>query len=240
MVGSCGIFVPHKRIDICLRAFARLRERHPEAAYLFVGNHPPEYDLPGLIHGLDLDDHVILTGWMDPVSFTQHMYLLDIGIHLRYPHIGGTPFSPIRMMGMGIPLLISDIGPLAELPEGTCAKVPPDEFEEEIVLALLTYLADDENARRQLGKNGVQWIQEHHDARQIAAEHIAAIEQAVTGPSVSRPTDRAAEHRVAYLVREMAALACAWGIQEQDDDSLRPLAEAIWRQASQEQSEDCK
>ena len=180
VVGSCGIFVPHKRLDSCLRAFARLREGHPEAAYLLVGSHPHDYDLPGLIQRLGLDGHVVLTGWMDPVRFTQHMYLLDIGIHLRYPHIGGTPFTPIRLMGLGVPTLISDIEPLAEFPEGVCAKVAPDEFEEDTLLALLTYLADHEDVRQQLGENGVHWIRKHHDAGRIAGEHIAAIEAALS------------------------------------------------------------
>lgn len=183
VVGSCGIFVPPKRLDSCLHAFARFRERHPKAAYLLVGGHPPDYDLPGLIHRMGLEEHVVLTGWMDPVHFTQHMYLLDIGIHLRYPHIGGTPFTPIRLMGLGIPTLISDIEPLAEFPEGVCAKVAPDEFEEDTLLALLTYLADHEDVRQSLGQNGARWIREHHDASRIAAEHIAAIERAITSAS---------------------------------------------------------
>jgi glycosyltransferase involved in cell wall biosynthesis len=177
VVGSFGLFVPDKRLDVCLRAFARFRERHPEAAYLLVGQQARDYDLPGLIHGLGLDDHVVLTGWMDPVPFTQHMHLLDAGIHLRYPHVGGTPFTPIRLMGLGVPTLLSDIEPLAGLPEGTCAKIAPDEFEEDTLLALLTYLADHEDVRRQLGQHGADWIRGHHDAAQIAAQYVAALEQ---------------------------------------------------------------
>ena len=138
-----------------------------------------------MIHELGLEKHVVLTGWMDPVSFTQHMYLLDIGIHLRYPHIGGTPFTPIRLMGLGIPTLLSDIEPLAELPEGVCAKIAPDEFEEDTLCALLTYLADHEDVRRQLGENGARWIRENHDAGRIAAQYIAAIEEAVTSAAMS-------------------------------------------------------
>lgn len=227
VVGSFGLFVPDKRLDACLRAFARLRERHPEAAYLLVGSHPHEYDLPGLIRELGLSDHVILTGWMDPVPFTQHMYLLDVGIHLRYPHVGGTPFTPIRLMGLGIPTVISDIEPLAELPEGACAKVAPDALEEETMLALLTYLVEHRQVRRQLGENGARWIREHHDAKQIAAQYAAAIEQAVAQPPAGRPPDYAAEHHTAHLVRQAATLACGLGIRDQEDDRLRPLAKAL-------------
>jgi glycosyltransferase involved in cell wall biosynthesis len=179
VVGSLGLFVRDKRLDVCLRAFARFRERHPEAAYLLVGQHVQDYDLPGLIHELGLDDHVVLTGWMDPVLFTQHMHLLDVGIHLRYPHVGGTPFTPIRLMGLGVPTLLSDIEPLAGLPEGTCAKITPDEFEEDTLLALLTYLADHKDVRRQLGKHGADWIRDQHDAGQIATQYVAVLEQSI-------------------------------------------------------------
>ncbi len=233
VVGSYGIFVPHKRIDTCLRAFACLRELHPDAVYLLVGDHPKYYDLPGLIHELGLSEHVVLTGWMDPVTFTQHMYLTGVAIHLRYPHVGGTPFTPIRLMGLGIPTLLSDIEPLAELPEGACAKIAPDEFEEDTLLALLTHLADHEDVRRQLGENGACWIRENHDAAKIAAQYIIAIEQAVANPPPSWPPDYAAEHCVAYLTREAATLACNLGVREQDDDFLRPLAKTIAQQVGQ-------
>jgi glycosyltransferase involved in cell wall biosynthesis len=184
VVGSCGIFVPHKRLDVCLRAFARLREQYPEAVYLLVGKYQRDYDLPGLIHRLGLDQHCTVTGWMDPVAFTQHMYLLDVAIHLRYPHIGGTPFTPIRLMGLGVPTVLSDIEPLAELPEGTCAKIPVDAFEEETLLEILRLLRERDGLRLQLGQNGAHWIQEHHDPAKIAAQYAAFLEEAVTANTV--------------------------------------------------------
>lgn len=230
VLGSFGLLVPHKRLDTCLRAFARFQERHPGAIYLLVGSHPHDFDLPGLIRELGLDEHVVLTGWMDPVSFTQHMYLVDIGIHLRYPHVGGTPFTPLRLMGLGIPTLLSDIEPLAEFPEGVCAKVIPDAFEEDTLLALLAYLADHDDVRRELGENGMRWIREHHDPAQIAAQYISAIKQAIANPPLCCPPDYRVEHCVAHLVREVAGLACSLGIREQDEGFLRPLAEMIAQQ----------
>lgn len=227
VVGSFGIFVPDKRLDACLRAFAQLRQRHPEAVYLLVGSHPRDFDLPGMIQRLGLEEHVRLTGWLDPIRFTQHMHLADIGIHLRYPHIGGTPFTPIRLMGLGVPTIVSDIGPLDELPEGACAKVPPDQFEVATLLAVLTYLADHEVVRSRLGKNGADWIRRRHDAACIAGQYIATIRDATVELSPAPPPDYEAEHRFAYVVREMAAMASRLGIREEDDEFLRPLARAI-------------
>ena len=56
---------------------------------------------------------------------------------------------------------------------------------------------------------------------------------AVAEPPARWPPDYEIEHHVAYLVREAAGLACAWGIQEQDDDCLHFLAEAIAQQLGQ-------
>ncbi len=229
VIGSFGLFVPDKRLDTCLRAFARLRERHPEAAYLLVGSHPKGYDLPRLVRDLGLGQHVLLTGWKDPVPFTQHMCLLDVGVHLRYPHVGGTPFTPIRLMGLGIATVLSDIEPLAGLPEGCCAKIAPDRFEEEALLAILTRLAEDNALRERLGEAGAEWIRLHHDPRIVARRYVENIQRFVSTAAMDT-RDRAAEHRAHYLIREAAAFAVAAGIHEQDDTFLQSLARLIlWR-----------
>jgi glycosyltransferase involved in cell wall biosynthesis len=179
VVASFGIFVPDKRLDSCLGAFSRLVEKHPEATYLFVGNYL-RYDLPGKIQALGLQDHVIVTDWVDPVRFTELMFIADVGIHLRYPHIGGTPFSPMRMMGLGVPTILSDIEPLAEIPEGCCCKIRPDEWEENTLLACLELMADQPDLRHRLAENGRRFIAEYHDAQKIARQYLAFIEQTVT------------------------------------------------------------
>lgn len=179
VVGSFGIFVPDKRLDSCLQAFARLAADHPAVTYLFVGNYVG-YDLPGRVRELGLEDRVTLTGWLDPIRFTELMLITDVGVHLRYPHIGGTPFSPVRLMGLGVPTIVSDIGPLADFPEGCCIKIPPDEYEEDILLASFESLVSDAAFRQRLGQNGQGFVATYHDARTIALEYLAFIEKTVS------------------------------------------------------------
>ena len=179
VIASFGIFVPDKRLDSCLGAFARFVETHPDATYLFVGNYQ-DYDLPGQIQALGLDEQVIVTGWLNPIRFTELMFIADIGVHLRYPHIGGTPFSPIRMMGLGIPTIVSDIGPLAGFPEGCCIRVPPDEYEEDTLLACFELLAERPDIRSRLGENARRFMATYHNAHLIARQYLAFIEQTVT------------------------------------------------------------
>jgi glycosyltransferase involved in cell wall biosynthesis len=178
VVGTCGIIVPHKRVEVCLQAFKRFRERYPDASYLFVGGCPGDFDLRGTIERLGLENHVRVTGWLDPAEFTQHMRLLDVAIHLRYPHIGGTPYTPIRLMGLAIPTILSDIEPLAELPEGACVKIPVGPFEEDMLLKVLISLREDEELRTELGRNGARWIGEHHDVASIAGQYVSVLREA--------------------------------------------------------------
>jgi glycosyltransferase involved in cell wall biosynthesis len=176
VIASYGIFVPDKRLDSCLGAFATFAKSHPEAIYLFVGNYQ-DYDLPGKARELGVKDRVIVTGWLDPVRFTELMLVADVGVHLRYPHIGGTPFSPVRMLGLGVPTIVSDIEPLAGFPEGCCVKVPPDEYEEETLLACFELLVDEPGFRRRLGEAARQFVATRHDAGQIARQYLAFVEE---------------------------------------------------------------
>ena len=184
VIASFGIFVPDKRLDSCLGAFARFVETHPDATYLFVGNYQ-DYDLPGRVRALGLEDRVIITGWLDPIRFTELMFIADVGVHLRYPHIGGTPFSPVRMMGLGVPTIVSDIGPLAGFPEGCCIRVPPDQYEEDTLLAFFNLLAEQPDLRQRLGENGRRFLNTYHSARNIARQYLAFIEQTVVAEAKS-------------------------------------------------------
>jgi glycosyltransferase involved in cell wall biosynthesis len=177
VVASFGILVPDKRLDSCLGAFARLVADHPQATYLFVGDFL-DYDLPGKICSLGLQDRVVITGWLDPARFTERMLVADVAVHLRYPHIGGTPFTPIRLMGLGVPTIVSDIEPLDEIPEGACIKVRPNRLEEETLWRSLKLLADQPEVRSQLGENGRRFVQTNHSADRIVQQYLAFFEEA--------------------------------------------------------------
>ena len=172
VVGSFGIFVADKHLEDCLRAFAHVARKHPKSHYMLGGFAPPEYDLEGHIRGLGLEKQVTITGWASPLRFVENMFALDVGIHLRYPHIGGTPYTPIRLMGLGVCTLVSDIEPLAELPQGACVKIAPDDYQEAVLTALLEHLADHPDFRRQVGENGRQFIERHHTLDGAARRYV--------------------------------------------------------------------
>lgn len=175
VVGSFGILVPDKHIETCLRAFKRVLEVRPDAHYILGGSLIEGYDLPGFIQAEGLSDHVHLTGWMPPQRFAEMMFALDIAIHLRYPHIGGTPYTPVRLMGLGVCTIVSDIEPLAEFPQGACVKIPTGVYQEDALTAVLAHLAQDSDFMARIAGNGRRFIAAYHDVRTIAAQYLAVM-----------------------------------------------------------------
>jgi len=238
VVGTFGLFIPDKRIEVCLRAFRRFLESRADAHYLLVGNHAPSYDVPGMIRREGLEKRVTLTGWMDALTFTQHLCLPDVAIHLRYPHIGGTLYTPIRLLGLGRPTILSDIEPLAGFPEGCCAKVPPDSYEEETLLAILERLAGDDDLRAQTGQNARQFIDRHHGLECIAQEHMSFFERLASATADPAP-ETVPGFWAGQLVRDTAAILAQWGVgtsagtaglkdaASAEDELLQPIAAAI-------------
>lgn len=177
VVGSFGIFVADKHLEDCLGAFERVARKHPRAHYLLGGFARPEYDLAGHIRRMGLEGQVTITGWASPLQFAHNMFALDVGIHLRYPHIGGTPYTPIRLMGLGVCTLVSDIEPLAELPQGACVKIAPDDYQETVLTAVLEHLADHPEFRTQIGENGRRFIEQHHAVEDIARRYVSFLSE---------------------------------------------------------------
>ncbi len=175
VVGSSGIFVPNKHLGDSLSAFAHLLPRHPNSKYILSGFAVPEYNLNAHIEQMGLSDYVTITGWQPPDAFSRQMAAFDVGIHLRYPHIGGVPYTPIRLMGLGVCTIVSDIEPLAELPQGACIKIPPDVYQRDSLRAILEHLADNPDFRKEIAHNGQQYISQNHNIVKIAERYIQTL-----------------------------------------------------------------
>ena len=183
VVASFGLFTSQKRLDVALRAFRRLLARHPDAVYLLVGEPSPYYsELKGKLTEGELANSVRLTGWLPQVEFVKYMLAVDIAVHLRYPHVGGTPYTPIRLLGLGVPTIISDIGPLVEIPSNAVVRIPLREGEEEAtLLAAMDYLLMHDDVASALGENGLRYVAKHHDLSGIADEYVSIIREVATG-----------------------------------------------------------
>jgi glycosyltransferase involved in cell wall biosynthesis len=198
LIGCFGHLNESKRIPQLLRAFAELRASHPGARLLLVGAEAPGFDLDGRLERLGLDDTgVVREPYVEEDRLWALMSACDAVVQLRAPTMGETSGSAIRTLALGKPLVVSDVGWFAELPDDVALKVPVGGDEEVSATArALERLAEPGVAAR-MGEAARAYVRAEHDLDRVAGQYVAALEQAAGAPAV--------EAKIAHAVAEAAA-----------------------------------
>ena len=110
------------------------------------------------------------------------MTACDVLVNLRSPTMGETSGAVIRGLGLGKPMLVSDVGWFSELPDGVVLKVPVDEQEVPTIAGALELAADHAPA---LGAAARDYVRREHDLGTTADGYVAALEQAAGGARVA-------------------------------------------------------
>lgn len=184
-IGCFGVVNATKRIPELLRAFAGVRQRHPEATLLLVGPTSPGFDLDRRLQRLGLaDEGLVREGWVDEHRLWALMAGVDACVNLRHPTMGETSGSVIRSLSLGKPLLVSDVGWFSELPGSVGVKVPVDASEVETLEAALELLVTRPDVREALGAAAAELALREHDLDRVADLYAAALEEAAGGRAV--------------------------------------------------------
>lgn len=182
VLASFGFVTPHKRLEVALPAFAKLRERHPSARFAIVGECSPHYDFAAALARFG-DDGVEVVGRATEAEFDDWMRLADAGINLRHPTGGETSASFIRLLSFGRPAIVNQVGAFAEVPEGACLQLPLDGFEEATLLAYLTALVERPGLADQIGRQARAYAVAEHRAESAAAACLDLLREAASAPA---------------------------------------------------------
>ena len=187
VVAAYGFVTPQKRLAPALAAFARLRAERPAVRFLVAGEISPHFDFAAVLAEVG-SEGVTVTGRLAPERFRAALRVADLAVNLRHPTGGETSASLLRLLAAGVPTAVSRLGGFAELPDGTVAKIPIDEREEELLLALYRAAADDEPFRRALGAAGRRYVEREHALPGAAARWRSALLELTTAPRTPAPT----------------------------------------------------
>ena len=174
LIGCFGNLNSTKRIPQLLEAFATLLETRPGARLLLAGAELEGFELPAS----DLGDALIREDYLPEDRMWSLMAACDVLVNLRVPTMGETSGSAIRGLALGKPMIVSDLGWFAELPDDVALKVPTDAFEVPTLVAALEFLATDATRRDVMGAAALALIERDHRLDRVADAYAAALAEA--------------------------------------------------------------
>jgi glycosyltransferase involved in cell wall biosynthesis len=186
VIGCLGRLNPAKRIPELVQAFRVVREQFPEALLVLAGHRTAGLDLDALLarHGLTVGRDAVVFDHVEESHLWALMSACDICVNLRFPTMGETSAAALRVLSLGKPLVVSDVGWFAELPDSVAAKVPVDDWEVETLAGTLMLLAERRDVREAMGSAARAYVREEHDLERVADLYVAAIEEAAGGAAV--------------------------------------------------------
>ncbi|MGA2285820.1 MAG: glycosyltransferase family 4 protein [Dehalococcoidia bacterium] len=125
VVGAVGRLVQQKGLDVLLRAFPTLLDRHPDAWLVIVGDGPERQSLEALAAKLRLRERTIFAGFRRDVPALLRRFTV-----MAMPsHFEGLPVAPMEAYMAGVPVVATAVygTPEVVLDGWTGLLVPPGE-----------------------------------------------------------------------------------------------------------------
>ncbi|MDX2040485.1 MAG: glycosyltransferase [Acidobacteriota bacterium] len=179
VIASMGFVTQAKRIPAVLAAFKRFLAVAPNAMYLIVGEDHWKWSIAPLIEEMGLSDRVRITGYTAEKDFFRYLKAADVIVNLRFPTAGETSGTLIRSLGAGKPVIVTDFGQFAELPDDVCLKVTAGPDEEKELYAKLRALVYRPTLREQISRRASEWIRSENEISRCAARYLNFAEKLV-------------------------------------------------------------
>lgn len=157
---SFGFATPSKRIIPILDALKKIKENGKEFLYIIVGE-LHDKNITASIKNHGLSENVVITGFTSLEAFKDYMLACDIAVNLRYPTQGESSAAVHRLMGMGKPIVVTNIGTFQEYPDNTVLKVRCDKNETDDIYKALADLHGDKALREKYSLNALKYAGEH-------------------------------------------------------------------------------
>lgn len=179
IIASLGFLTPAKRLDKVLKVIAQNDILKESSFILIIGEEvAPNYSLKlkDYIKNHGLSEKVKFVGYQPIEVVYEYLACADIYVNLRFPTTGETSGSLIRMMSLGIPTIVSNIGWYAELPDECVLKIDPNNEEPELT-SKLERLVKDINLRKQIGQAAKKYINQQHDPKFFIKELLRFLDE---------------------------------------------------------------
>lgn len=160
-----GRLVPEKRVDLLLATWPAVRQQHPDAQLLILGDGPDAAQLQA-----QADAGVAFLGRLDDVL----PYLQAADLFVLPSATEGLSNSLLEAMAAGLPVVATDVGgaPDVVVPQQSGLLVPPDD-RDALQQAILALLAADGSQRQQMAQQARQVIVSRYGLAAVAQQLVA-------------------------------------------------------------------
>lgn len=159
--GAFGHATVHKRIPQILQALAEYKnEKRP--FHFFIVGQATGLNLETTLKELGLEKEVTVTGYTSLDDFKLYMQACDVAFNLRYPTQGESSASLHRLLGMGKPVLVTNIGSFREYSDSIVYKVGYGNEEIKDVLNALCDLTESKKTYDEGCKRIVEYAKDNY------------------------------------------------------------------------------
>jgi len=171
-ISSVGFVNKNRRYDVILRAISELND--PRVKYVIVGK-----DRGNILDNVMSENYknIIIKGYLPLTELEGLICASDICINLRYPAMGESSASLLRMMGYGKPTLVTNFGSYAEFPDYCVLKINPDIDEKDMIKRYITALIDDVDFRFSVGREAREYVNKESCIKKCTDEYARVIKE---------------------------------------------------------------
>ena len=224
-VATVGHINANKRVDAVIRAMGASPRLRASARYQLIGPCDPA-EQERLLRfaaraGAALPE---FTGWVPDAELVEHLAEADVLTCLRHPVLEGGSASLVLALRSARPVLVSETGVYAELPEGVALRCTPGE-EAPDVLRHLEWVLDNPVAARHIGERAAAWARGTfapdayaarlvlflREAAQAAPGIIAARTLGLAASRLGLDADEPAVGRAVAVLAELVGYECDAG-----------------------------
>lgn len=177
IMGAFGFATTNKRILPILDALERVRKINSSFLYILVGEVEKGIDIQKELKERNLCENVIVTGFVSLEDFKSYMGACDFCFNLRYPTQGESSGSLHRMLGMGKPAIVTDIGTFSDYPDDVVIKVRYDRHEVEDIYNAVILLINKKGELRKRSKAALAFAKAYCDLKKNAVIYADFFEQ---------------------------------------------------------------
>jgi phosphatidyl-myo-inositol dimannoside synthase len=184
LVGCVSRLVPRKGQDVLVEVWPRVRDRHPDAWLVLVGEGPLERRLARAADELGPASQVVLAGrapWEDlPACFAAlDVFAMPCRTRLAGTDVEGLGIVYLEAAACGVPAVAGRSGGAPEaVRDGVTGSVVDGRDRDALVTALDGWLADPDR-RRRAGEAGRRWVEERWSWDVIAGRFAALLDEVV-------------------------------------------------------------